>query len=153
MSPAGLRQPDQRTCGATCAVVAVDLAAGRPPTGRGTSFDRDVLDAHRRLTRLRLHGRLQLPWPRALGTPPWALARELSAATGRPHRVRLVRWSRRRSVPPAGALYVGTRWLPRHVLLVLADGSCYNPATGRVLPLDDPRLTRWSTPWFTVGAA
>ncbi|MDO9456722.1 hypothetical protein [Nocardioides sp.] len=148
-SGAGLRQPDARTCGAACMIVA----AGASPA----SFTTDVLAAHRRLTRLRLRGRLQLPWPRALGTPPWAVARELAAVTGTPHRTRVVRWSR--SAPPrAGALYVGSRWLPRHVVLVVDAGAgtaeapprCYEPASGRVVPLDGRPLAGWRHRWLAV---
>jgi hypothetical protein len=145
--PPGLEQPDRRTCGAACMVLAACLADGTTPDP--VRFGAATLATHRRLTSARLHGRLQLPWPRALGTPPWAVARELSAVTGRRHRTRVVRL--RTVAPGAGALYVGNAWLPRHVLLVLEDGRCFDPATGRVLPLDSASLTRWRTRWFTVA--
>lgn len=139
--PADLKQPDQRSCGAASMVVA----AG-PPFDPAT-FGRTVLETHRRLTSWRLRGRLQLAWPRAIGTPPWALARELTALTGARHRTRVVRW---RGVvrPEAGALFVGDRWLPRHVMLVLDDGRCYDPASGRV----GPAMTsgRWRVAWLVV---
>lgn len=147
--PAGLRQPDPRSCGAACMVVA----AGPPYDADG--FAGSVLATHRRLTRRRLHGRWQLPWPRAIGTPPWAVARELTVLTGRPHRTRLVRWSRTLPREP-GVLFVGSRWLPRHVLLLTADG-CYEPSSGRVVDLDLSRLARhdvavagWRFAWFSV---
>ena len=151
----GLRQPDSRTCGAACLVVA----AGPPYDVAG--FAPTVLAAHRRLTRSRLHGRWQVPWPRVIGTPPWAVARELTALTGVPHRVRLVRWSVP-TVLPSGVLFVGNRWLPRHVVLVLEAGTagrprCYDPTRGRVVDVDLARLDRheervggWRYPWFSV---
>lgn len=151
---AGLRQPDARSCGAASTVMAAalrDAALAERVTAPG-GFDAEVLAAHRRLTRLVLHARPQLPWPRVLGTPPWAVARELGALCGVPHRTRVVRWSRTPTGPVAGAVYVGSRWLPRHVMLVL-DGQptrCYNPATGQVRPLDDPRLSSWRTRWFEI---
>ncbi len=154
MNPAGLRQPDRRSCGASVAVVARARADATYAAGLGgegeAGWRRQVLTAHRRLVRARLRGRLQPPWPRTLGTPPWALARELGAVTGRRHHVRVVRWSPP-TTPRAGALYVGSRWLPRHVLLVLDDdpATCWDPASGRVLPVDHPGR-RWRTRWFAV---
>ena len=51
---------------------------------------------HRRLTSLSdTAGGWQVPWPRALGTPPWAVARELGLLTGVPYAVRSVRLGRR----------------------------------------------------------
>lgn len=146
-APEGLRQPDARSCGAACMVVAAGAAAP-------TTFGVDVLATHRRLTRRRLHGRWQLPWPRALGTPPWAVARELAALTGTPHRVRVLRWRQQSPLPP-GALYVGSRWLPRHVVLVLEGDppTCYEPASGRPQPLDGRPLAGWPVRWLCVVPA
>ncbi len=148
---AGLRQPDARSCGAASMVMARALADPAYAETATTSFTPDVLATHRRLTSWRLRGRLQLPWPRTLGTPPWAVARELSALTGRRHHVRLVRWSSR--APARGALYVGSRWLPRHVVLVVDDhpARCYEPASGRVLPVDGRPLAGWPVSWFVVA--
>jgi hypothetical protein len=145
--PDGLRQPDARSCGAACMVVAHGRA--RPAT-----FADDVRATHRRLTRARLRGRLQLPWPRAIGTPPWAVARELAAITGVPHRTRVVRWSRVQ-VPTSGVLYVGNRWLPRHVVLVLEGEPprCYDPGSGRTAPLDGRPVGGWQRRWLTVSPA
>ncbi len=105
-------------------------------------------------------GRLQPPWPRALGTPPWGAARELELALGLSYRVR---WVRHRSADGLGAafdglrasvgtgrpalLYVGSPTLPRHVVLALPDErvggrdggrggdtlTVYEPSAGRVL--------------------
>jgi len=135
-------------------------------------FRDEALDTHGRTTRaVTAAGRLQLPWPRALGTPPWAVAHELTAVTGR-------RWVVRAALPRAAALaalagavregtpcplYVGSRWLPRHVVLVVevpVDGAslrCYEPHSGRVLTVTRTsfldatfRLAGWTTPWWVV---
>ncbi|MFC4784235.1 hypothetical protein ACT8ZV_07160 [Nocardioides sp. MAHUQ-72] len=168
-----LPQPDRRSCGAASLVVARML--GDSPyagsvLGRG-SFAAEVLALHRRLTSgLDARGRLQLPWPRALGTPPWAVARHLAALTGSRHRARWARTGRAATADrvldlAAGGrpvvVYVGSRWLPRHVVLVVGregDGlAVYEPASGRLVavsrsalasgPLD---LGGWATPWFSV---
>ena len=92
-------------------------------------FRAEVLAMHRRVTGFVDHGRLQLPWPRALGT----------RLGGRPRAGRVgpdgrrVRWIRiapaagydavvaatraRRPVP----VYVGNAWMPRHVVLALGE--------------------------------
>lgn len=192
----GLAQPDQRSCGTTALVAARMLldpayaelvATGRHPvTGfslpgvgpdnRAGRFRHEVLAMHARVTGpVDLAGRLQLPWPRALGTPPWAVARQLSAtgspaAPATPYSARLVRWGggdvfdrlvavtgRQRPVP----LYVGDRWLPRHVVLVLGPVAdrlrCYDPAGGVLVDVErrvftDGRLglAGWDLPWFLV---
>ncbi len=126
-------------------------------------------------------GRLQLPWPRALGTPPWGARRELeavAAAGGSQYRLRLVRFA---SAATLGAtyrglgdlvrdgrpalLYVGNALTPRHVTLVLpGDGDAvldvYDPATGTVTALDAGRYVRrrlavagWDVPWVLVQPA
>lgn len=189
---AGLAQPDQRSCGATVLVAARMLldpayaelvATGRHPvTGlalpgdRAGRFRHEVLAMHARVTGpVDLAGRLQLPWPRALGTPPWAVARQLSATgspalPATPYSARLARWGgadvfdrlvavtgRQRPVP----LYVGDRWLPRHVVLALGPVAgrlrCYEPARGVLVDVErrgftDGRLglAGWDVPWFLV---
>lgn len=115
-APPSLVQPDQRTCGSSCLVVArllgdpayADWLAsgevpGRPrdprtPTRR---FADEVLATHARTNRWSdAAGRLQAAWPRSLGTTPWAVARELAATggtspAGTPHRVLAVAPDRR----------------------------------------------------------
>lgn len=187
-----LVQPDQRSCGATVLVVArmlVDpayaelVSTGRHPvTGFGLPGDAagrfryEVLAMHERVTGLvDARGHLQLPWPRALGTPPWAVAHQLSA-TGtsavpaaaysvRPARRdgaalfdRLVEvTAERRPVP----VYVGSRWLPRHVVLAIGpvEGRlrCYEPAAGALVDVERDAfadgalgLAGWDRPWFVV---
>jgi hypothetical protein len=167
-----LAQPDRRSCGAACVVVAGMLSRAEPEPPAPTTFREQVLATHRRLTGpLDARGRVQLPWPRALGTPPWAVARELAALTGLRYRVRWVR-TRREAVGSlddahAGspiALYVGNRWLPRHVVLVVGatrDGlRTYEPTSGRLVTVSRAtvtsrrlRLAGWDVPWFSVRPA
>jgi hypothetical protein len=166
-----LRQPDQRSCGPSCLVVArmtLDPAYAAEARPR---FGEEVLTTHRRVTGGRpAAGALQLPWPRALGTPPWALAREMTRITGTHYSWRLARWGREKAFErvltalgtglPA-PLYVGSGGLPRHVVLVLAEQEgeleVYNPARGLLARVDRQAfgakalgLGRWDVPWFTV---
>ncbi len=166
---AGLRQPDARSCGAASVVMARLVRDDVSPTQQ--EFRREVLERHRRLTTPRDAGRWQVPWPRALGTPPWAVQRELEAVTGHAHELHVARWSRAtaydRLASAGGALYVGSRALPRHVLLVLppvagAGGGggglrCYQPSRGTVVVLGREefvgarlRAAGWPCPWVTV---
>ncbi|WP_435743592.1 hypothetical protein [Nocardioides sp. SYSU DS0663] len=156
MSPlpwGALRQPDRFSCGASVLVVARMLREEQYAAATAPRFDAEVLATHRRVTRPWLRRRPQLPWPRFLGTPPWAVARELTALTGQRHRVRPASRSRVASAPMPYALFVGDRLLPRHVLLVLGtDGgllSLYDPTTGGVRAGHG----RWARPWFVVSAA
>jgi hypothetical protein len=92
-------------------------------------------------------GRLQVPWPRALGTPPWAVARQLSATSGSASvggsattgGLPRVDHGVVRAWPGRGVLldrivaataegrpvpvYVGNRWAPRHVVLFLSGSA------------------------------
>ena len=93
-----------------------------------------------------------MPWPRRLGTPPWAVANALTALTG--ERVATVN---ARPRPALGyevmaeqvrtrpvAVYLGNRWLPRHVVLAFAavDDAVrvFDPARGALVTV--PR-GRW----------
>ena len=141
-----------------------------PPPRTRTPSPAPVLDLHRQLTGASAFGRAQLPWPRALGTPPWAVARAMSEFSG-------VHYSRRRAVPRSRAklftrlsdavaerpapFYVGD-WIPRHVVLAVgptAEGvQVYNPAHGTLVEMtradfEAGKLTtfgRWTRPWFVV---
>lgn len=177
-----LRQPDQRSCGAACVVVArmlddgmlEDGSAGRDDRRLAAAFALQVLEAHRRLTGLGgITGRTQLPWPRALGTPPWAVAGALGAIHGVDYRSSLARWDRSdafdRALTAAArhpvALYVGSPMVPRHVVLAVsavAPGTdalrCYDPASGRLVTVTRQafadatlRLGGWPMPWFVVA--
>ena len=125
-------------------------------------------------------GRLQLPWPRALGTPPWGARNELELGIGAPglrfvvrplrigsrHRLALGFADLFSRVAPGrpALLYVGSRWLPRHVVLVLPTTGrsgldVYEPSAGRVVGLEpEPFVTRslglagWDVPWAAVWA-
>ena len=189
---AGLVQPDQRTCGAASLVVARMLGdpdyagwvetgevAGRPTDARAPTrrFADEVLATHVRTNRwYDASGSLQVAWPRALGTAPWALAHELTvtggtSGPGTSHRVQAVSPRRRGeayddvvaavALGHAVPLYVGNRSLPRHVVLVVGGDdarlTAYDPATGgRVTVTRDAfergelRVSGWSEPWFAV---
>ncbi|GAB3199303.1 hypothetical protein GCM10027062_15520 [Nocardioides hungaricus] len=130
------RQPDSRTCGPSVVVVRAGLPGPWP------RFREDVLATHRRLNRL---------WPRALGTTPWAIARELRM-TGRGGRVRRYRRAEvLAALPDPVPVYLGSRWLPRHVVLVLGehDGEpvVYDPALGAAVPMS---AARWRHAWWAI---
>lgn len=166
LDPSDLRQPDGRSCGAASVVAARALLKEWRPEQPHDEIRRE----HRLLTSLRTpNDRLQLPWPRWLGTPPWAVAAALRALTGqriatvharpRPHLGYDV--LREQLYDRPVAVYVGSRWLPRHVVLALAavDGAIevFDPAAGRVLRVLEERWTGhqvgiggWSHFWFVV---
>jgi hypothetical protein len=169
----GLTQPDQRSCGPSSLVAAhILLDPAFAATQNPHAFADSVLALHRRLTAPSAFGRAQLPWPRALGTPPWAVARAMSSYAGVPYRTRVVRWGGRRkdfevllAAVTAGhpcPLYVGDR-IPRHVVLAVAltaaGADVYNPGNGRVVEMtraafEAGQLTtfgRWARPWFVVA--
>ena len=83
----GLAQPDQRSCGPSALVAARMLVdptyADRFADDRTAGFATETLAVHRRVTALvPAGGDLQIPWPRMLGTPPWAVARAMSTFSG-----------------------------------------------------------------------
>lgn len=140
----------------------------------GARFRDEALATHRRTNRVTAGGRAQLPWPSALGTQPWALARELATVSGTPHVVRLVPpWGRDAAYDDllaAGAsgqpvaAYVGNALLPRHVVLVTGDDAggveVYDPATGLPATVERPAwvagrlgLSGWDVPWALVRPA
>lgn len=168
---ATFRQPDRRSCGAAVLVMARMLAepgyacwvhSSEDPAGR---FGDEALRTHRRTNRvLDSHGRPQLPWPRALGTQPWALARELP---GR-HRVVLVRsrdraWEHTVRADQPVPWYVGNDLAPRHVVLVVGRSShdqvqVYEPGSGATVGIDRRRfldghlgLAGWDRPWLVLA--
>jgi hypothetical protein len=167
-----LRQPDQRSCGPSCLVVARMRLESAYAADALPRFGSEVLNTHRRVVGFRpAMGALQLPWPRALGTPPWAVAHEMSRITGTTYSWRLGRWRRKaaydRIVTGLGTdlpvpVFVGNRRLPRHVVLATEKTEAgaiefYNPANGRLstVPQDaivtaTMGLGSWDVPWFTV---
>ncbi len=134
----------------------------------------------RRTNRLVGPGRgVQLPWPRALGTPPWGARRELEHGGSLPGTSYDVVWCRgaaarrhvaerlRRQLSPGrpAALYLGDRWLPRHVILAVSPGTAapggpvglYDPAGGVVTAFDVERfvtgrlgIAGWDVAWCAV---
>lgn len=175
-----MRQPDQRSCGPSSVVAArMLLDPSYADTVRAAQDDRfaaDVLSTHRRATRALAAGRLQVPWPRALGTPPWAVARELSVLSGPELPARSYGWHLALLRPgiafdrvlagldesrPVG-LYVGNAWLPRHVVLAVARAEAdalwvYDPARGARVEITrsavesrDLTFGRWDRLWFDV---
>jgi hypothetical protein len=129
------RQPDSRTCGPSCVVVAEHLGQGLPDPW--PEFGVEVLAKHRLLNRW---------WPRALGTTPWAIAHELGGRVRRYREAEVLA-----ALPRPVPVYLGSRWLPRHVVLVLGerDGEpmAFDPARGRLAPLSS---SRWKQPWWAV---
>lgn len=149
-----------------------DAYARRLLAGGDGGFEREVLAMHRRLTgAVDVAGTLQVPWPRAIGTPPWALARQLAR---RPLRRRFVfgrlrpdrAWTAMTSGLAQGGpvpAYVGSRWLPRHVVLAveLLDDAVrvYDPGSGRVVGVTREAwvegrlpLAGWCEPWGVVSS-
>ncbi|MGI8523311.1 MAG: hypothetical protein ACR2K3_08380 [Nocardioides sp.] len=158
---AGLHQPDQRSCGATCAVAArmlTDPAYAARLRGDQSAFGAEVLAAHRRLCHWTADGSPQLPWPRPLGTQPLALAAGLGHTLGRRYRITSVRRAVRAPVHDPVALYVGNRWLPRHVVLVVAGDAdtwlVHDPASGRLVTVPTrgthPALGGWTRWWWAL---
>ncbi|EON23031.1 hypothetical protein CF8_3053 [Nocardioides sp. CF8] len=171
-----LQQPDQRSCGAAVAVMAEALRndgyARRLLAGGDEEFDREVFAMHRRLTGpVDATGSLQAPWLRIVGTPPWALARQLARRSdGRrvvPARFRPgSAWAAMTASLARGELvpaYVGNRRLPRHVVLAveqLEDAvRMYEPGSGRLVRATREEWTEgrlllggWREPWFVVSA-
>lgn len=104
---------------------ATDEATRRPfahyETLGPTRVERVQKDAHR------LAARTGFPWPRALGTSPWALAALASRATGIRYIVRPWTSTIAARVAMSNAsghdvfIYVGERIIPRHVVLMLGD--------------------------------
>jgi len=161
-----LRQPDQTSCGAACVVVARMLREPSAPV----SFSEEVLATHRQLVgAVDPGGRAQLPWPPALGTPPWAVARALREIERTRYVARVVRWSRSPAFATMVtavathpvALYVGSPTLPRHVVLAVAAGSdglsVYDPASGDLVTVSQAafvsarlRVAGWDVPWVAV---
>jgi hypothetical protein len=123
-------------------------------------------------------GKLNIPWPKSLGTPPWGAEKELEAGAARhgaAYRMRVVALSSTVALRSAhqdlvtlvrcglpAMLYIGNARLPRHVTLVLpGDGGAlldvYDPATGSVTQLAPDRfagrtlgIAGWNVPWITV---
>lgn len=166
LDPRALQQPDRVSCGAVSVIVARALVEGDRPEDPAAA----AREEHRRLTSSRsARDRMQMPWPRRFGTPPWAVANALTSITGervatvnaRPRAAVgfdiLVEQVRTRPV----AVYVGNRWLPRHVVLAFAargeEVRLFDPARGAVVDVPEERwvthrvgVAGWSHLWFVV---
>lgn len=183
------------TCGSACLTVArmlVDpvfaswVRTGRPhPPGAPAGETADErFAAYERLVMRRTNGllaggrRLNGPWPRRLGTPPWGAKHELefgAARRGTRYTVDLWRHESASGLVEdfdtlvdvvaegePGLLYIGNAVAPRHVVLVLpGDGDrnldVYDPGSGRVDHLRRDavverrvRLSGWDVPWMAV---
>ena len=187
-------QPDQRSCGAAAMVVARFLgdldyrklleggSLTSPRTLAGDAalrerFKTETLAMHQRITGLAdVSGKPQIPWPRKFGTPPWAVARQLSGTVGADGTRATYSWHVARTSLSAAyqrlldasragrvsAIYVGTTWVPRHVALVVEATDrgtleVYDPARGRLDELDRLAflgnrvdIAGWDVAWFVV---
>ena len=191
-------QQTNTTCGSACLTVARMLvnpafarwirdgipkdARAEDPPDAGTEAQRFA--AYEQVVMSRTNAligagrRLQLPWPRALGTPPWGARGELELGAADPQAHYEVTWFRHRGRAGLGhtyadlrarvrdgrpaLLYVGSAWLPRHVVLVLpATGGqeldVYEPSAGVVLDLPRQAFVErrlaiggWEVPWAVV---
>ena len=140
-------------------------------------FKTETLAMHQRITGAAdVSGRAQIPWPRAFGTPPWAVARQLSATPAADGTHATYSWHLARTSPTGAhdrlldatragrvsAIFIGSRWLPRHVVLAVdatgTDGlHVYDPAHGQLDTLTrkafvdgDIDIAGWDTAWFDV---
>lgn len=122
-------------------------------------------------------GRLALPWPHRLGTPPWGAREEMDAwagVAGTRHRVlridsdsaesRMAAWRLVVAAVQGGhpcPVYVGDAAVPRHVVLALGtsgdsltiyEPSAGGPATVARSDLVDGRvdIAGWNRPWAVV---
>jgi hypothetical protein len=147
-----LRQRDGVTCGPTVAVVAGALL---DPAYRGKLIRRGDAAGAAGLAwfdreQIRVHDRVNLLWPRRLGTTPLGVASAMSAH-GATHGVRYgwrPCWGHRDTLADVMAevdaqwpvaMLVG-RFVPRHwVLIVETSGDelrCYEPSSGAVRSVD-----------------
>ncbi|NHI19946.1 hypothetical protein H9L10_03785 [Phycicoccus endophyticus] len=155
-----------------------------PPGAPEGATEGERFAAYERVVMRRTNGLLaggrrpNLPWPRALGTPPWGAMRELelgASRLGTQYTLDVLRFADEAGLlarfdtllevvadgEPA-LLYIGSARLPRHVVLVLpGDGDrmldVYDPATGRVDHLRRDTvvqrrvgLSGWDVPWVAV---
>ncbi|MEI2827020.1 MAG: hypothetical protein V9F04_11885 [Dermatophilaceae bacterium] len=142
------------------------------PAARFAAYEAEV---HARVTSS--DGGRRLPWPRALGTPPWGARAELEGLARPPgtrYRCVLVRFldpARRRRLlehmsahvteTRPGVVYVGSALLPRHVALLVSAPEgllVYDPGDGSVEPLEIAGVSAarhsiggWSMPWWFIA--
>lgn len=178
-----LVQPDATSCGSSTLVMLRMLRSPAYAAGvlgapdRDAAFGRAALAVRRRTNALRdARGRLQLPWPAALGTRPAAMIRLLDAPAGfgdprlsyrnvvidpaDPDPVYDAIVASVRAGEPV-PLYIGDhRWMQHIVLVVRVDGErigVYDPATGHETGFTreeyrrgDLRVAGWSRAWLAI---
>ena len=123
------------------------IVDSRSEAERFAEYERQVMD---RTNGIRAAGgKLNAPWLRALGTPPWGAEKELEYGAARPgaaYEMRLVRLGssdalravhrdlvRLVSEGLPALLYIGNAWTPRHVTLVLpGEGNADSHSDGGV---------------------
>lgn len=130
----------------------------------------DIRTEHRLLTSTRsARDRMQVPWPRRLGTPPWAIAnalwvltdRQVATVNVRPRPAVGFEVLREQVQRRPTAVYIGDRWLPRHVVLAFADTDhgirLFDPSHGDLATVPRERWTHhrvgvagWSHAWFVL---
>jgi len=182
------RQQSPTTCGSSTiamfrvltdrpfADALLDGASGEVAQ-RWAVLERSVQSSTNRAVRPGAVGGLRLPWPTALGTPPWGLCDALDdLGRDRSMRFRVLRvdggdpadveqaLGRLRATVARGIpvpLYVGNGLLPRHVVLAVAAGpswvDLYDPGTGRkhrveraALCEGRARISGWDRLWVVV---
>lgn len=169
LDPSALKQPDPRSCGAASALAAKAMLSDWRPAA-GADGATEIKDEHRVLTSATsARDRFQMPWPRALGTPPWAIVNLLRVLTGqhiatvfaRPRPALAYEIVREQLAHRPVAVYIGSRWLPRHVILAVAtmDGAIqvFDPARGQLVRVieekwvdNDFDVAGWSHVWFVA---
>jgi hypothetical protein len=180
-----LRQPDQTSCGSSSLVVAQMIIDGSYAHRilEGPSAPLLVQTAQERFAEAaqQVHERtnaltdadaaLQIPWPKALGTLPWAAARKLDIdLPSADYQVLLIDPAQpARAFAQVSAavqrgfpvpLYVGDSVSPRHVVLVVAGGqnlTIYEPSSGGLRELTPTSfdtsaldVAGWDQPWLAV---
>jgi hypothetical protein len=181
-----LRQPDGTTCGSASLVFAQMLIdpnyASKIIDDRRTPLITDTAQQRFAAEAQRVHqetnavtdadAALQLPWPKSLGTLPWAAARQMNIAlTGAGYQVLLIdparsndAFARIRIAVARGypaPLYIGDALSPRHIVLAVsaADESItvYEPSGGTLCPITADTFSGnhldvagWDQPWLAV---
>ena len=188
-------QPDQTTCGSSTLVMsrmrndpayAMWILTGYDPETGETAppgqtaadrFAEESLAMHDRTNSpTDRDGDLQLPWPAAIGTQPWALANEMSAdggsgVPGTEYDVRVAdpddRGAHFDEIAAASEdghtvpLYIGDTTRPGHVVLVTGGENgtltIFEPANGETVTVSrddfvngDLGVAGWDEPWFAV---
>ncbi|MCW2527860.1 MAG: hypothetical protein JWM76_2720 [Pseudonocardiales bacterium] len=188
-SPSAFVQPDHTTCGSSVLVMArminhpeyaatiLDPTPGGPVPNVTDHFHADVLAMHELTNTVRDEtGRWQTPWPKGLGTLPWAVARRMSepggcGVTGTTYRVRYADPSHLETHLDAIAtalaaghcapIFIGDALSPRHVVLALdatsASFGWYDPSRGSRVSVGRAEILAnqlsvagWSQLWLSI---